>query len=60
MICIIAKLYSVVEQCLPYIGYPRALNAMNIIDDVSEQFARQGKDRTMTATKNLRLLALGI
>ena len=36
----IAKLYSVVEQCLPYIGYPRALNAMNIIDDVSEQFTR--------------------
>lgn len=29
------KLYSVVEQCMPYIGYPRSLNAMNIIDEVS-------------------------
>lgn len=28
------KLYSVVEQCMPYIGYPRSLNAMNIIDEV--------------------------
>ena len=30
------KLYSVVEQCMPYIGYPRSLNAMNIIDEVSK------------------------
>lgn len=29
------KLYSIVEQCMPYIGYPRSLNAMNIIDEVS-------------------------
>lgn len=29
------KLYSVVEQCMPYVGYPRALNAMNIIDEVA-------------------------
>lgn len=29
------KLYGVVEQCMPYIGYPRSLNAMNIIDEVS-------------------------
>lgn len=29
------KLYSVVEQCMPYIGYPRSLNAMNVIDEVS-------------------------
>lgn len=28
------KLYSVVEQCMSYIGYPRSLNAMNIIDEV--------------------------
>ena len=35
------KLYSVVEQCMPYIGYPRTLNAMNIIDEVAEQFAGQ-------------------
>lgn len=28
------KLYNVVEQCMPYIGYPRSLNAMNIIDEV--------------------------
>lgn len=31
------KLYSVVEQCVPYIGYPRSLNAMNIIDEVSKK-----------------------
>lgn len=30
------KLHSVVEQCMPYIGYPRSLNAMNIIDEVSK------------------------
>ena len=29
------KMYSVVEQCMPYIGYPRSLNAMNIIDEVA-------------------------
>ena len=28
------KLYQVVEQCMPYIGYPRTLNAMSIIDEV--------------------------
>lgn len=33
------KLYSVVEQCMPYIGYPRSLNAMGIIDEVSAQWA---------------------
>ena len=32
------KLYAVVEQCMPYIGYPRSLNAMNIIDEVSEKW----------------------
>lgn len=26
------RLYSVVEQCMPYIGYPRSLNAMGVID----------------------------
>lgn len=35
------KLYSVVEQCMPYIGYPRSLNAMNIIDEVAEKFKNQ-------------------
>lgn len=33
------KLYSVVEQCMPYVGYPRSLNAMNIIDQVAEQLS---------------------
>lgn len=28
------KLYAMVEQCMPYIGYPRTLNAMGIIDEV--------------------------
>lgn len=31
------KLYSVVEQCMPYIGYPRSLNAMGIIDEVAKK-----------------------
>lgn len=35
-----AKLYAVVEQCLPYIGYPRSLNAMGIIDEVAAQQAK--------------------
>lgn len=35
------KLYSVVEQCMPYIGYPRSLNAMNIIDEVSRAMESQ-------------------
>lgn len=29
------KLYQVVEQCMPYIGYPRSLNALSIIDEVA-------------------------
>ena len=33
------KLYSVVEQCILYIGYPRTLNAMNIIDEVTEKMS---------------------
>lgn len=35
------KLYGVVEQCMPYIGYPRSLNAMNIIDEVSKIMENQ-------------------
>ena len=35
------KLYSVVEQCMPYVGYPRSLNAMNIIDEVSRVMENQ-------------------
>ena len=31
------KLYGVVEQCMPYIGYPRSLNAMNIIDETAKK-----------------------
>lgn len=31
------KLYQVVEQCLPYIGYPRSLNALAIIDEVASK-----------------------
>ena len=34
------KLYSVVEQCMPYIGYPRSLNAMGIIDETAEKFEK--------------------
>ena len=37
------KLYSVVEQCMPYIGYPRSLNALNIIDEVSERIKNQNE-----------------
>ena len=32
-----ARLYAFVEQCMPYIGYPRTLNAMNIVDEVTGQ-----------------------
>lgn len=35
------KLYSVVEQCMPYIGYPRSLNAINIIDEVAKTMENQ-------------------
>ena len=35
-----SKLYSIVEQCMPYIGYPRTLNAMNIIDEVVDQLSK--------------------
>lgn len=35
------KLYGIVEQCMPYIGYPRSLNAMNIIDEVSRAMENQ-------------------
>lgn len=34
------KLYGVVEQCMPYVGYPRSLNAMNIIDEVSKSMEK--------------------
>lgn len=34
------KLYGIVEQCMPYVGYPRSLNAMNIIDEVAEKLNR--------------------
>src|SRR5699024_12152794 len=32
------KTYSVVEQCMPYIGYHRSLKAMNIIDETAKKF----------------------
>lgn len=35
------KMYSVVEQCMPYIGYPRSLNGMNIIDEVAQTMENQ-------------------
>ena len=35
-----ARLYAFVEQCMPYVGYPRSLNAMNIIDEVAEKLNR--------------------
>lgn len=35
------KLYSVVDQCMPYIGYPRSLNAMGIIDEVAGKMEGQ-------------------
>ncbi len=30
-------LHSIVEQCMPFIGYPRSLNAMNIIDEITSK-----------------------
>lgn len=35
------KLYSVIEQCMPYIGYPRSLNAMGIVDETAKKFEQQ-------------------
>lgn len=35
------KLYSIVEQCMPYIGYPRTLNDMNIVDETAEKWEGQ-------------------
>ncbi len=32
-------LYAVVHQCLPYIGYPRSLNALGCIDKAAETLA---------------------
>lgn len=34
------KMYQVVEQCMPYIGYPRSLNAMSVIDEVAMKFEK--------------------
>ena len=34
------KMYQVVEQCMPYIGYPRSLNAMAVIDEVALKFEK--------------------
>jgi len=34
------KLYQAVEQCVPYIGYPRSLNAMNMIDEAAAKFEK--------------------
>ena len=34
-------LIKVVSQCMPYIGYPRSLNVMNIIDEVAGKLAKQ-------------------
>ena len=31
------KLYQIVEQCMPYIGYPQSLNAMAVIDEVASK-----------------------
>ena len=36
-----ATLLAVVTQLLPYIGYPRSLNVMNIIDEVAGKLAKQ-------------------
>ena len=34
------KMYSVAEAMMPYIGYPRTLNAMNVIDEIAEKEGR--------------------
>lgn len=34
------KMYAVTEAIMPYIGYPRTLNAMNAIDEVAEKEGR--------------------
>ena len=33
-------LIAVISQCLPYIGYPRSLNALRCVNDAAEQFEK--------------------
>lgn len=35
-------LINVISQCMPYIGYPRTLNALRVVNEVCEQAERQG------------------
>ena len=36
-------LAGAVSQCVPYIGYPRVLNALACIDEAAERFAAEGE-----------------
>ena len=36
-----AFLRKVISQCLPYIGYPRSLNAIACVEKAAEQWAQQ-------------------
>ncbi len=36
-------LVGAVSQCIPYVGYPRALNALACIDEAAERLAAEGE-----------------
>ena len=36
-------LIKIISQCLPYIGYPRSLNALGCVNKAAEQIAAQNK-----------------
>lgn len=32
-----AFLVDVISQCVPFIGYPRSLNALNVVNEIQKQ-----------------------
>jgi 4-carboxymuconolactone decarboxylase len=50
-----ARLIDVVTQLLPFIGYPRTLNALRAIDEVTEQRERATHDDNLSEEKEIHL-----
>jgi 4-carboxymuconolactone decarboxylase len=48
-----ARLIDVVTQLLPFIGYPRTLNALRAIDEVTEQRERAPHDDNLSEEKEI-------
>jgi 4-carboxymuconolactone decarboxylase len=49
-----ARLIDVVTQLLPFIGYPRTLNALQAIDEVTEQGKRATRDDNLSEEKEIQ------